>query len=89
MIEQARVRPERSWRVKSKPLIRIDLRESCVLLNTSRNSTSSYTNGVLLTPIDGSTGTSHKYRLSAKVIDKPTETACPHLACPLVGDKSK
>ena len=60
MIEQARVRPERSWRVKSKPLIRIDLRESCVLLNSSRVtpgiSPGNTTNGVLLTPIDGATG---------------------------------
>ena len=31
MIEAARVRPERSWRARSKPLMRIDLRESSVL----------------------------------------------------------
>ena len=35
MIEQARVRPERSWRVRPKPLMRIDLRESSVLLSTN------------------------------------------------------
>jgi len=31
MIELARVRPERTWRSRSKPLMRIDLQESSVL----------------------------------------------------------
>ena len=47
MIEAARVRPERSWRARTRPLMRIDLREASVLRSTggtlpSRSSTPSH-----------------------------------------------
>ena len=47
MIEAARVRPDRSWRARTKPLMRIDLREASVLRSTggalpSRASTPSH-----------------------------------------------